>query len=107
MAEGDSLLPLFHCAENGTKTNSNVQPLVARPARACLKNPIRTKEQSNDFLFLLQQSDSPQLVLRSSAQRVHSMALAHRLSAPLLALAQAHLPLAQHSYASDRVFPCP
>jgi hypothetical protein len=31
------------------------------------------------------------------------MALAHRLSAPLLALA--HLPLAQHSYASDHVSP--
>jgi two-component sensor histidine kinase len=30
------------------------------------------------FLFLLQQSDSPQLALESSAQRVPSMALAHR-----------------------------
>jgi hypothetical protein len=34
----------------------------------------------NDFLFLLQQPDSPQLALRSSAQLVPSMALAHRLS---------------------------
>jgi len=38
--------------------------------------------------------------LISSAQLVPSMILAHRSPVPLLALALAHLPPAQHSYAS-------
>ena len=60
------------------------------------------------FCFLLQQIDSPQLALkiRSSVPLVPSMVLALRSPAPLLALALANLPLAQHSYASDHVFLC-
>ena len=81
----------FYCAENATNINC-----IRFPAS---KNQIRTKGNEKRFSLLSYNS------LISSAQLVPSMALAHRSSAPLLALA--HLPLAQHSYASDHVFSCP
>jgi hypothetical protein len=62
------------------------------------KNRIRTKGNENRFSIISCNS------LISSAQLVPSTALAHRSSAPLLALAP--LPLAQQFYASDHVFPC-
>ena len=69
------------------------------------KNQIRTKGNKKRFSILSCNS------LISSAQLVPSTALALRSSARLLALALvlalAHLPLAQHSSASDHVFPCP
>ncbi|TAQ85242.1 hypothetical protein B7494_g6428 [Chlorociboria aeruginascens] len=42
-----------------------VEPLVARTH---LEKPIRTKEQSNNVLFLLQPSNHPRLALRSSTR---------------------------------------
>jgi hypothetical protein len=45
----DELLLPFHCAENTTKTNSNVQKLVARPARACVKNLFKPKNKAIQY----------------------------------------------------------
>jgi hypothetical protein len=94
-------------ATEGHRLNSTVQ--VEKPARACLKKPIRTE-----------QSHPPQSVLRSFVPLGPSLALEHL---PLQLVIHAtgtfgssvsasaayvleYLLLAQHSCAFDHVFPC-
>jgi len=87
------------------------------------RNPIELKNKAMIFYFSYTnlvlrnprfRSSAPlvlsiALALRSFAPLVLSIALALRSFAPLLALALAlaHLPLAQHPYAFDHAFPCP
>jgi hypothetical protein len=85
--------------------SSSIAPRMLRTLRLIVsdflppKNQIRTKGNKERFSTLSYNS------LISSSQLAPSRALAHRLSAPLLALAP--LPRAQQSYASDHAFRCP